>query len=112
MYKLYAIWTVPADVDAFERYYLETHVPIAAAIPGLRELTLVRTSDGLGDATENHHRVAELIWDSKADFEAAQDSPEFEAAVADSISMQDRFGVVLGSPAGEISDARVGPLPD
>jgi uncharacterized protein (TIGR02118 family) len=111
MYKLYAIWTVPADADAFERYYEDTHVPIAAAIPGLRELTLVRTADGLGDATEHYHRVAELLWDSEAEFEAAQDTPEFAAAVADSISMQERFGVVLSSPAGDVVDARVGPLP-
>jgi uncharacterized protein (TIGR02118 family) len=111
MYKLYAIWSVPADVEAFERYYEETHVPIAAAIPGLRQLVLTRTSDGLGESTSSYHRVAELFFDSKGDFEAAQSTPEFEAAVADSISMQERFGVTLGSPAGDVVEARVGPLP-
>jgi uncharacterized protein (TIGR02118 family) len=102
---------VPADVDAFERYYAETHVPVAAAIPGLRQLVLTRASEGLGESTSIYHRVAELFFDSKEDFEAAQETPEFAAAVADSISMQERFGVTLGSPAGEIVDARVGPLP-
>src|SRR2546430_2377489 len=34
-YKLYAYWSAPKpeDVEAFEQYYAETHVPRAAAVP-------------------------------------------------------------------------------
>ena len=35
MYKLFAVRTHPDDVEAFERYYAETHAPLAAAIRGL-----------------------------------------------------------------------------
>ncbi|HEX3570025.1 MAG TPA: EthD family reductase [Acidobacteriaceae bacterium] len=31
---------VPADAAAFDRYYRETHIPLAKTIPGLREYTI------------------------------------------------------------------------
>ena len=49
MYKLYAVWTHPNDIEAFERHYVEVHAPLAAAIPGLQKLVLSRTADSLGE---------------------------------------------------------------
>ena len=58
MYKLFAVWTHPDDVEEFEKYYAETHAPLAAAIPGLQRLVLTRTSDFLGDGPAPFHRIA------------------------------------------------------
>ncbi len=110
MYKHFALWTAPAadDVEAFEQYYLDVHVPIAAALPGLQRLVLVRTSDSLGDEPSPYHRIAELWWEDEAALEAAKESPEFEAAIADVVGMEERFGVTLLSPAGAWADAPIG----
>jgi len=73
---------VPADVNAFNRYYHETHVPLAKALPGLREFTV---SDGLVNplAGTAPHLIAQLTFDSPEAVEAALASPEGQATVAD-----------------------------
>jgi uncharacterized protein (TIGR02118 family) len=111
MYKHFALWTAPApaDVDAFESYYLETHVAIAAALPGLQRLVTTRTSDSLGDDPSPYFRIAELWWEDQQGLEAAKESPEFEAAIADVVSIEERFGVTLTSPAGEWIDVEIKP---
>ena len=108
MYLLYAVWTKPDDVEAFERYYEETHAPLAAKIPGLERLVLTRTSDFLGDEPSPFHRIAELWFTDQEAFEAAKDSPELEAAAIDAGEMQERFNVTLHSPAGVPVDAPLG----
>jgi uncharacterized protein (TIGR02118 family) len=109
MYKHFALWTAPApaDVDAFETYYLETHVGIAAALPGLQRLVTTLTTDSLGDEPSPYHRIAELWWEDREGLEAAKESPEFEAAIADVVGMEERFGVSLISPAGEWADVPI-----
>jgi uncharacterized protein (TIGR02118 family) len=104
MYTLYAIWGTPPDQAAFEAYYAETHAPLAAALPEIRELNLVKTSDGLGDAPSMHYRIAELVFDDKASLERCQQTPEWEALVADAGLMVERFDVSLGNAAGDRVD--------
>jgi uncharacterized protein (TIGR02118 family) len=36
MHKLIVLYPPPADPEAFRRYYTETHLPLAAQLPGLR----------------------------------------------------------------------------
>ena len=104
MYTLYALWGTPPDPAAFEAYYAETHAPLAAALPGLREFNAIRTADGLGDAPSMHYRIAELVFDDKASLERCQQTPEWEALVADAGLMVERFDVSLGNAAGERVD--------
>ena len=104
MYTLYALWGTPPDPAAFEDYYAATHAPLAAAVPGIRELNLIRTGDGLGDAPSLHYRVAELVFDSKDALDTAMQTPEWEALVADAGLMVERFDVTLGNAAGERVD--------
>ena len=108
MYKLFAVWTHPDDVEAFERYYTEVHAPLAAAIPGLQRLVLTRTSGSLGDAPSPFHRIAELWFEDAEALEAAVSTPELEAAAKDASEMEQRFGVELLSPAGLAVDAKLG----
>ncbi|HTX08695.1 MAG TPA: EthD family reductase [Solirubrobacteraceae bacterium] len=110
MYKLYAIWTHPQDVEAFERHYVDVHAPLAAAIPGLKRLVLTRTSDGLHGEASPFHRVAELWFESATVLERALDSPEMKAGIRDAEEMQERFGVQLLSPAGMFSEQPLGPV--
>lgn len=104
MYTLYALWGTPPDQAAFEAYYAETHAPLAAALPGIRELNLVRTADGLGEAASAHYRIAELVFDGKDALEACMQTPEWDALVADAGLMVERFDVSLANAAGERAD--------
>ncbi len=109
MYKLFAIWTRPADVEGFERHYTEVHAPLAAAIPGLRKLVLTRTADPLGEEPSPFHRIAELWFDDAGALEAAAASPAGQAAIEDAAAMRERFGAELVSPAGSSLEQPLAP---
>jgi uncharacterized protein (TIGR02118 family) len=102
MYKLFAVWTSPSadQVEAFERYYADVHIPLTASIPGVRKLLLTRTSDSPGDTPAALHRITELWFDDRAAMEAAAASPEGQATIKDAVEIQERFGAQLTSVAG------------
>jgi len=82
MPQILVLYNPPADPAAFDKYYHETHIPIAKRIPGLRSYLISNGSPQLlaGDAV---HLVAELSFDSMADINAALASPEGQATAAD-----------------------------
>ena len=82
MAQVLVLYNTPADPAAFDRYYFETHVPLANKIPGLREYTV---SSGAVQALAGNapYMVAELLFDSMADVSAALTSPEGQATSAD-----------------------------
>jgi uncharacterized protein (TIGR02118 family) len=82
MARILVLYNTPADPNAFDRYYQETHIPIAKRIPGLRSY---RISKGPVQALAGNapHLVAVLEFDSMADINAALASPEGQAAAAD-----------------------------
>jgi uncharacterized protein (TIGR02118 family) len=73
---------VPADAAAFDRYYRETHIPLAKKIPGLREYT-ISSGPVTALAGSAPHLVALLSFDSAATLQAGLASPEGQAAGAD-----------------------------
>jgi uncharacterized protein (TIGR02118 family) len=78
-----AIYGAPDDPEAFERYYHETHVPLALTVPHLahgESALVLGTPDG-GPAP--YYRVAALSFATMEDFEGAAASPEGTAALAD-----------------------------
>jgi uncharacterized protein (TIGR02118 family) len=109
VYRLYAVWSHPEDIEGFEQYYESVHAPKAAAIPGLQRLVLTRTGDALGDEPSPFHRIAELWFEDRAALDAALDSPELQLAAEDAAEMEERFGVTLHSPAGSTVDSDLGP---
>jgi uncharacterized protein (TIGR02118 family) len=91
--KALALWSRPADVNAFEKDYRERHVPFAraAGVPGLRALNTLRASDD--DAP--YYRVAELEFDDPSALEAALASPEMAAVLADGQRVESEHGVEI-----------------
>lgn len=75
----------PADAAAFDRYYRETHIPLAKRLPGLRGYTIsAGTVDSVpGSPVPAPYLVALLSFDSVAAFEAALTSAEGQATAAD-----------------------------
>ncbi len=82
MAQVLVLYNAPADPAAFDRYYHQTHIPIAKKIPGLRSYVI---SNGTVQALVGTapHLVAILQFDSMADVNAALASPEGQAAAAD-----------------------------
>lgn len=82
MAHVLVIYNAPADPAAFDRYYEETHTPLARKIPGLRSLVISKgTVQALAGTAP--YLVASLAFDSMADLNAGLASPEGKATADD-----------------------------
>jgi uncharacterized protein (TIGR02118 family) len=83
MARLMVLYRTPKDKAAFDKYYFETHVPLAKKLPGLRkyEVSQGGVRSPVGDS--GVHRVAVLHFDDLRAIETAFASAEGRAAVAD-----------------------------
>lgn len=97
MYKIVAFWSAPkpAEVQAFEKYYWDVHVPKAQLVPGLRGIELTRIDAGLEGAPSPFYRVAELYFDGPEAMKESSESAAWQAMRADAGLMIERFGVTL-----------------
>jgi uncharacterized protein (TIGR02118 family) len=73
------------SVDEFQRYWRETHGPIAGRIPGLRRYVQCHTAPETyaGSRAPGFDGAAELWFDDLAAMRAAMGSPEVQAALED-----------------------------
>lgn len=83
MTQLIALYRKPADVAAFDRYYFESHVPLAKTIAGLRRYQVSRGPVMSPTGESPWHLVATLSFDSMPDLQAALASPQGQATAAD-----------------------------
>jgi uncharacterized protein (TIGR02118 family) len=83
MARLLVMYKTPKDAQAFDKYYFETHVPIAKKLPGLKKYEVNRGAIGSPAGNSGWHRIAILHFDDMAAIQAAFASPEGQAAVAD-----------------------------
>ncbi|MEA2317175.1 MAG: hypothetical protein QOD44_1364, partial [Solirubrobacteraceae bacterium] len=70
------------SAEEFRAYWLERHVPVVLAVPGLRGFVCNIVEGGSADSPP-HDGLAELWWDDEAAFHEALATPEGKAAVAD-----------------------------
>ena len=83
MARLVVMYRTPKDPAAFDKYYFETHVPIAKKIPGVRKYEISQGPVGTPAGPSDYHFVAMLHFDDVAAIQNAFASPEGQAAVAD-----------------------------
>ena len=83
MARVVAMYKSPKDPVAFDKYYVETHVPIAKRIPGLRKYEVSRGAVASPAGPAGVHLVAILHFDDMAVIARALTSPEGQATVAD-----------------------------
>jgi uncharacterized protein (TIGR02118 family) len=78
--RLVSLFSRPEDPAAFDRHYRETHTPIVLRYPRIREVRLSRV-DPVGPRSAPYYLVAEMVFDSRADLDAALASePGIESA--------------------------------
>lgn len=83
MVKLVVLYGHPRDPAAFEKYYAETHLPIAAQIRGVRRIELARVTGAPGGGTAAFYRIAELYYDDADHMQSVMATPEAQKTVAD-----------------------------
>ena len=82
MVKLVALYKKPADVDAFEKHYRETHTPLALQLPGLVKLEVSQMSGSPG-GDARYHMMAELYFETKEAMFTALQSEQGKATAKD-----------------------------
>ena len=83
MARLVVMYKTPRDASAFDRHYVDTHVPLAKKMPGLRKYEVSRGAVGTPAGASNYHLVAILHFDDVPSIQAGVASPEGQAAVGD-----------------------------
>jgi uncharacterized protein (TIGR02118 family) len=83
MIRLLVLYGHPKDPGAFDKYYRETHIPIAKRMKGLKKWTIGKVKGAPGDESSPYYYAADLYMESREDFERLLASPEGQAAVAD-----------------------------
>jgi len=83
MFQLTVLYGHPQDTAAFDRYYQQTHAPLALKLPGLKGYTANKPVSLNPQQPSPYYLIAELYFDSQAALQAAFQSPEGQAAAAD-----------------------------
>jgi uncharacterized protein (TIGR02118 family) len=83
MAEVVVMYKTPKDAAAFDKYYAETHIPLAKKMPGLRKYQLSKGPVGTPAGPSAFHLIATLTFDSMEAVQAAFGSAEGQAAAAD-----------------------------
>lgn len=83
MAQLTVIYKTPRDPAAFDKYYAESHIPVAKKIPGLRKYQVSHGPVVSPAGPSGVHLIATLTFDSMAAIQAVFASPEGQAVAAD-----------------------------
>ena len=83
MMRIVSLHGQPRDPAEFDRYYREVHTPLVQRIPGVRNIRFGRVLRTNDSAPAPYYLVSEVYFDDEAALEAARDTPEMAAALAD-----------------------------
>lgn len=97
-----ALYSVPADVEAFEAHYLSTHAPLVDAVPGLVRLETARSLGTPDGSPAPYYRVATLYFADADAMQAGLSSPEGRATAQDATELAARTGCTLTLVLGEL----------
>ena len=86
MTKLFALYKMPPDVEAFMHHYETVHMPLVRKIPGLEAVNLSRVESSPTDGTPPYFLIAEMVFPDRAVFDAAMKSEENRMAGKDLMS--------------------------
>jgi uncharacterized protein (TIGR02118 family) len=83
MAQVVVTYKTPKDAAAFDKYYAETHIPLAKKMPGLRKYEVSQGPVVNPAAASGVHLMAILTFDNIAAVQAAFGSAEGKATAAD-----------------------------
>jgi uncharacterized protein (TIGR02118 family) len=83
MAEVMVMYKTPKDPAAFDKYYAETHIPLAKKMPGLRKYQVSQGPVATPAGPSGFHLIATLTFDSMAAIQKAFGSAEGQAAAGD-----------------------------
>ncbi|MFZ0500136.1 MAG: EthD family reductase [Steroidobacteraceae bacterium] len=83
MARMVVIYRTPKNVEAFDRHYFETHIPLAKKIPGLRKYEVSRGPVTVLAGSPDVYLVGTVYFDDLEAMKKAFASAEGQAAAAD-----------------------------
>lgn len=83
MAQVVVTYKTPKDPAAFDKYYAETHIPLARKMPGLRKYQISQGTVASAAGASGIHLTAILTFDNMAAVQAAFGSAEGKAAAVD-----------------------------
>ena len=83
MAQVVVTYKTPKDTAAFDKYYAETHIPLAKKMPGLRKYQVSKGPVATPAGPSGVHLIAILTFDDLAAIGAAFGSAEGRATAAD-----------------------------
>lgn len=81
--KLVVMYTRPDDPAAFDKHYLDVHMPLARQIPGLQRAETGTFTAAVDGGDQPFYRVAGLYFPDEAALQAGFASDEGKAAATD-----------------------------
>jgi uncharacterized protein (TIGR02118 family) len=86
MAKLIALYKHPENKEKFDEHYFNTHAPITAKIPGLREMKVTRITGSPMGGEGKYYLMCEMYYDSHEAMVQALKSDEGKASGKDLMS--------------------------
>jgi uncharacterized protein (TIGR02118 family) len=83
MYRLTVLFGHPQDPVAFERYYRQSHFPLAAKVKGIKGVSIGKLEAPDSGQPAAYYRITNFYFDSREACQAALASPEGQATLAD-----------------------------
>ena len=83
MVKLTVLYGHPKDPAAFEKYYAQTHMPIAQKVQGVRRFELAKVFASPDGKTPAFYRIAELYFDDSKHLQNVMATESMQRTVAD-----------------------------
>lgn len=83
MAGLVAIYKKPADVEAFEKHYFGTHIPLVKTMPGFRKYEVSSGPISVLAGPTDVYLIGTVYFDDLEAMEKAFASPEGRATAAD-----------------------------
>lgn len=83
MIRLTVLYGHPEDPAEFDRYYHETHIPLARKMSGLRGWTIGKCQSAVPGEPPPYYMIVGLYADSREAMEEILQSPEGRETVAD-----------------------------
>ncbi len=86
MIKATLLYGHPENPEAFEKYYSESHMPLALKMQGLAKLELTKFLSAPDGSKAAYYRMAELFFSGPEQMQQTMSSPEGQAASADLVN--------------------------
>src|SRR4051812_34752267 len=83
MYKVTVLYKHPGDVDQFEKYFEESHLPLARKMPYVSRLELSKFDSGPGETPPEYYGMAEIYYSSREIMQESMGTHESQEVIDD-----------------------------